>query len=135
MRKVILTLLACIVTCCHPIPAFCDTWIHTGMVSKHFSSGDHNERHSLIGIEHDDWYLGYYNNSYDDDSFFLLKNYRKLGYGDNVHLGYRVGLITGYKWAKVSPALIPAVFFDYDPVSFDINILPSVVSLELKWKL
>ncbi len=118
-----------------------DTWIHTGMLSKHFTGGEYNERHNLIGIEHDQWYVGYYNNSFNDDSFFLFRTYRWKPVFTNIKFGWKYGAISGYDngiemfGTEVTPAFIPTLFFDYEPVSIDFNMLGSIYSVEFKFKL
>lgn len=118
-----------------------EVWIHTGMLSKHFTSGDYNEDHELFGIEYNDWYVGYYPNSFGDDSFFVFKNYRWYQVADRVHLGGRVGLLSGYDFGvdllgtEIAPVVVPTLFIDYEPVSVDFHLLGSIYSIELKWKL
>lgn len=142
MKRLLLVLMTIGLMCCHAVPVLADDiWLHTGMLSKHFTAGDYNEDHELIGIEYNDWYVGYYPNSNYEDSFFILKNKRWYEVSDNIHLGYRYGIITGYAYGveigdvEVAPAFVPVVFFDYEPVSFDLNVLGPIVAIELKWKL
>lgn len=117
-----------------------ELYLHIGMLSKHFTSGDYNEDHELIGIEYNDWYVGYYPNSNYDDSFFIFKNYRWWQLSEHVHLGGRVGLLSGYDFGadvggtEVAPVVIPALFLDFEPVSVDFNLLGAVYSVEFKFK-
>lgn len=116
-----------------------EVYIHFGMLSKHFDDKEHNEDHELIGLEWRNWYAGYYPNSDDLDSYFIFRNYRWFHLFSKVHLGARIGAITGYDFlkeipgTKITPVLIPALFLDYQPVSVDFNILGPVVSVEFKF--
>lgn len=137
MKKLLVVLLLTLST---PVLAEDSLWIHFGMLSKHFTSGDYNEDHELIGIEYNDWYVGYYPNSNFDDSFFIFKNYRWWQLSEHIHLGGRVGLLSGYDFGveiagtEVAPVLIPTLFLDFEPVSIDFNLLGAIYSVEFKFK-
>jgi hypothetical protein len=111
-------------------------YIHLGMVSKHFNGDDYNETHDLIALDYKDYTVGYYTNSYYNPSYFIVKNRRLKEISANVHLGFKYGIIYGYDTSagKTVPFSVPSMFFDFDPVGFDINYAGSVVSLQLKFK-
>lgn len=116
-----------------------DNWIHVGMLSKHTNNDtDYNETHKLIGIEYNSWYVGYYDNSYFKDSFFLFHNFRIWNPIQYAHIGAKVGGITGYddlyQVMGVTPAVIPVLYIDYDPIGIDINFLGKITSVEFKFK-
>lgn len=118
-----------------------EVWLHLGMLSKHLSSKDYNETHGLIGLEYNDWYVGYYDNSNYKDSYFVFKRYTVNRFDkylpNRTGLKLNVGLISGYADVidGVMPAIIPVLTFDYEPVSIDVNILGKIFSVEFKFKL
>lgn len=141
MKNVILFLLVFVLSSTMNVHAEDSTWLHLGMLSYHLSSKNYNEHHRLIAIEHNEWSVGYYNNSYEKDSFFVFKSFTINKYDkylpDRATFKLKTGLISGYSdvFEGVMPAVVPALSFDYEPVSFDINILFNVYSIEFKIKL
>lgn len=137
MKKI----LAAIILFSQSVIAEDNIWLHTGMLSKHLSASNYNEDHELIGLEYNDWFVGYYPNSFHDDSFFIFKNYRRWQLADKIHLGGRVGILSGYDFGvdiagtELTPVIIPTLFLDFEPVSVDFHLLGSIYSVELKWKL
>jgi hypothetical protein len=53
-----------------------ETRLYLGAVTQHFSSEDYNERHKLVMGEHNGFIAGYFNNSYDEDSFLAGYKWR-----------------------------------------------------------
>jgi len=53
-----------------------ETRLYLGALSQHFSSEDYNERHKLVMVEHNGFVGGYFNNSYDEDSFLAGYKWR-----------------------------------------------------------
>ena len=114
-------------------------YIHLGMVSYHQNRDiDYNETHASIGIEKSGYFIGYYKNSHYKDSFFAMKTIRALSITDKIHFGAKVGLVTGYDfkytYKGVTAGAIPTLFFDFKPVSIDVNIIPTqVYSIQFKF--
>lgn len=141
MKKVLTVILLLFASQSLTVFAEDETWLHLGMVSHHLSSKDYNERHRLIALEHNSWAVGYYNNSYNRDSFFIFKSY-EINYFDkylpsNAKFKLKTGIISGYAHVidGVMPAIIPTLSFNHHPVSFDFNMLGNVYSIEFKIKL
>lgn len=117
-----------------------EIWLHMGMFSKHLSSKDYNERHRLLGLEYNDWNVGYYNNSYNRDSYFLFKSFDVDSLDEylpsRAKFKLKIGLISGYENViyGVMPAVVPVLSFDYEPVSIDINMLGNVYSVQFKFR-
>lgn len=53
-----------------------ETRLYLGALSQHFSSEDYNERHKLAMVEYNGFVGGYFNNSYDEDSFLAGYKWR-----------------------------------------------------------
>jgi len=52
------------------------TRLYLGAATQHFGSKHYNERHKLLMLEHDGVVVGYFNNSYDEDSFLAGYKWR-----------------------------------------------------------
>jgi len=79
-----------------------ENWLHLGMISKHPESGM-NEKHDLIGIEIDNYFLYKFDNSFNDTSYYLGKINRDVFCLDNLCAGYSHGIIKGYEFKELSP--------------------------------
>lgn len=88
MKKIFIILAFLISTVC-----FADTSLNLSVYTSNFSGDSYNfnEKPRLIGIEHNNWYIQYMKNEYNDDTFSLSRNFY---YKKRVFLG--LGLIKGY---------------------------------------
>lgn len=105
-----------------------------GMQSAHTSGKHYNQSNKLIGIQYKGYTYGHFSNSYYKDSYYIgvARNiYNKKIYKDfSVGLQYKAGILHGYgdKYPNVggfSPAIIPAVEFNYKAWGVDITVIPS----------
>ena len=110
-----------------------ENWVHMGMISKHPESGM-NEKHDLIGIEIDNYFLYKFENSFNDTSYYLGKIKRDLFCLDNLCAGYSYGIIKGYEFKELSPIAFAVFSYEKYGVGMDISYLPGVVtSLQLRF--
>lgn len=72
-----------------------ETSFKLGGLSTHLSEGDYNAFHRLIIISHNDYFGGYFRNSFDDDSFVLGHTW---GFEDSVfRFNLHAGVVYGYR--------------------------------------
>ena len=72
-----------------------ETSFKLGGLSTHLSGGDYNAFHRLIIISHNDYFGGYFRNSFDDDSFVLGHTW---GFEDSVfRFNLHGGVVYGYR--------------------------------------
>lgn len=72
-----------------------ETSFKLGGLSTHLSEGDYNTFHRLAIISHNDYFGGYFRNSFDDDSFVLGHSW---GFEDSVfRFNLHAGVVYGYR--------------------------------------
>lgn len=72
-----------------------ETSIKVGGWSQHLSEGDYNSFHRVAIISHNNYFAGYFRNSFDDDSFALGKTWSNKGRYASYNL--HGGLVYGYR--------------------------------------
>lgn len=123
--------------------ALADVELYAGAWSDHlFSTYDYNETHNLAAIEVDDWFVGYFRNSYDEDAFTAAYHW-KINPIEDVEIGVLGGGVYGYRdcfegWAyngrKLCPMLAPTmtwVEYNLQPVLY---ILGQAVAVGLRYQ-
>ena len=73
-----------------------ETAIHAGGYSYHVATGhkyDYNDWHRLAAVEHGSYMAGYFRNSYDRDTFFVVHGWQKQWghWRGSVHVGMTYG--------------------------------------------
>lgn len=92
--------------------------LYIGGWSKHFTGGDYNEQHNLVGINYNSYVGAYFKNSYGRDTYLIGRDFR-WSYKD-LHAGVIAGLTYGYRecfgddvgGAKLCPTPIPYIGYD-----------------------
>lgn len=92
--------------------------LYLGAWSKHFTGGDYNEVHNMVGVNYDSWVAAYFKNSYERHTVLIGKDFRWSF--REVHAGVMVGGTFGYREcygdnggsAKVCPFLAPYLGYD-----------------------
>ncbi len=93
-----------------------------------------NEKHDLIGLEIDNYFLYKFENSFNDTSYYLGKVNRDVFCLDNLCAGYSYGIIKGYEFKELSPIALGVLSYEYKGIGMDISYLPGVVtSLQLRF--
>lgn len=94
MRAKIIAVIAAFVLCAGNVSA--EQRLHLGANSWHYTNGDTtNSEHNLIAYENNGWMGGYFKNSYDDDTVFFDRVWRKPLTKD-IELTYSLGVNYGY---------------------------------------
>jgi hypothetical protein len=119
------------------------TKTYTDYVEKGF-----NEDHNLIGIQYGSYMVGWFKNSFGDDSAIVARDFDLTSFG-GIDLGITAGATYGYTDCKVEQyydskaskkvcphAALNFIYTDYkiQPV-ISVDLTGSVVSLELRYKL
>ena len=74
---------------------YADTSFKLGGLSTHLSDGNYNAFHRLVIISHNDYFGGYFRNSFDDDSFVLGRTWH---FEDSVfRFNLHGGVVYGYR--------------------------------------
>lgn len=114
--------------------------LYTGAWSTHLSSGEYNEQHDLIAYERDRYILGYFKNSYNDDTIFIAKHWYKdlhdlrVGVYGGVMYGYRDCLRGGADRGKrVCPMIAPAISLRTTQPSPTLFLLGTAVAISVRW--
>ena len=94
-RKVFIILFIFVASCNYQ-PAFADTNLLLGAWSHHFDKEAENESHDLVAITHSYYMLGYYKNSYDNDSIIAAFNLESEP-SSNFSVFSYLGLVRGYE--------------------------------------
>ena len=119
-----------------------ETNVFVGAWSKHIGSGDYNERHDLVAVEHNNVVAGYFRNSYNEDSFALAYDI-DYSYGP-LRAGVMAGAVYGYRhclkgWAdsdrKTCPMIAPYASFDMGPVSPTVLLLGNALAVTFRVEL
>ena len=111
-----------------------DNYIHGGMWSKHPVEGL-NERHNLIGIEIDGYFLHKFENSFNDTSYFVGKIDRDILCFEKLCAGYSVGVLHGYEVREFMPVVFAVFSYEIDRFGVDINYLPDIVTtIQFRYK-
>ncbi len=86
-----------------------ETSVYLSMHSYHYDKTmESNESHSVIGGEHNGYFVEKFTNSFYDRTYhagYIDRGYKCNTY--NICLGYSVGLLQGYK--KYEPNIIPII--------------------------
>lgn len=89
-------------------------YLHLGGWSKHLVDGNFNETHHLIAIEHDNYIIGGFVNSFDDYTLLAGKKFSWQNENESLEWGFLVGITYGYSSQDVSlsvngfmPVLVP----------------------------
>lgn len=92
MKKLLLTIVAILMVS----PAFADTEILSGFETYHLHNNSKlNDNNFGLGVEHNGWIVGYYDNSYRKDSFYVGHEWFH-DFSEHVAIGVEAALITGY---------------------------------------
>lgn len=75
--------------------AYAQTAIVFGGLSKHTTSRADNEFHRTFIIDHNNWFAGYFRNSFNDDSFALGKAF--VRHESDFDVALNTGLVYGYR--------------------------------------
>ena len=91
MKKYLLGFIAMLMT----LPAMAETSLTTGFKTYHFHNNSTlNDNNYGLGLEHNGWIAGYYDNSYRKNSFYVGHEWKT----NNPHwnLGLEVAAVSGY---------------------------------------
>ena len=118
--------------------ALSQTYLVTTIGSYHFDrSKDYNERNLGLGLEHrsGDWSVsaGFYRNSFDRHTNYLLASYTPLDIG-GWQLGGVVGGVTGYN-DGIAPWVSGIATRDFGSVGINVVFSVAGVALQVKLKL
>lgn len=139
MKKAIFTLLMLVT-----LQASAD-YVYLGAWSKHFDYVKAtNETHNLVAYERNNWLVGYYNNSYDDDT--VMAGYKfKRQLGENWQASVAVGVSYGYRACmeksdgledkRVCPAFFPELTYTKYRLQPSFIMMGDGVAVALRFKL
>ena len=116
--------------------------VFLGAVTDHpFSDRDFNENNKLVAIEYDHIFAGYFNNSYDEDTFALGYRVKKQIF-KNIEISAVVGATYGYRdctsgfsetnGKKLCPAIAPMISYTKYKVQPTLAIIGESISLTAK---
>lgn len=120
--------------------------LYTGAWSKHIDDDPlvNNNTHALIAYEHRNIVVGYYDNSYSEDTVFTLYQYNVATYG-NIDLNVGVGISYGYSKCAYSKSdnnprevcliAVPEIVYTKYKVQPAILLLGNAVAISIKWEL
>ncbi|EIZ1450459.1 hypothetical protein MOU93_004443 [Vibrio parahaemolyticus] len=117
-----------------------DTSFYVTGFSKHVGvDGDFNEVHDLIGIEHKNFFIGTYNNSYYDQTYLATYNFKwsasehfESDIASYFNYGFTAGMSYGYDCDyidfaicknKFMPVITPYIEFDKYFIKPNVSIL------------
>lgn len=103
-----------------------ENYVHMGMWSKHSESGL-NEKHDLIGIEIDGYFIHKFENSTKDTAYYAGIIEREGLCLDKLCLGYSYGLMKGYDFKEITPIGFAVISYEHRGIGADIEILPGEV--------
>lgn len=107
-----------------------EDYLLLGQWSRHHKDANlYNQTHGLIGFERNNYSVGYYNNSYDDPSWFI-------GYSQKytpeslsfIQLKLNYVAVTGYEDMMVVPIIFPSVTIGKGLVQADLSYIPRVAT-------
>lgn len=145
VRKLATTALVAVFLCLNS--ALADTQLKFGGLSFHTTSTPDNEFHRTMVLSHNNYFVGYVRNSFDDDSFVL--GYSILDHQNSFDVAYHFGAIYGYREStkcyktedksavnddkRICPMIVPELilkslplkpsisYFGFDAVVFNLN--------------
>lgn len=107
-----------------------EDYLLLGQWSRHHEQGNlYNQTHGLIGFERNGYSVGYYNNSYNDPSWFV-------GYSQKytppslpfIKLKLSYVAMTGYEDMTIVPIMFPSVTIGRGLVQADLSYIPMVAT-------
>lgn len=122
-----------------------EDYIYTGAWSYHFDQKDHpitNQKHDLIGYQHDAWMIGSYHNSFGDQSYMIGREFQVRQYG-NFNLTVVAGADYGYKSctgpttnkdAVWCPAIMPVLTYTKYDIQPSLAIMGRALTLQIRWR-
>lgn len=142
MRGVLIVLLMTV-----SFNAFSDG-LYLGGWSQHFNTkGDGsitlNESHNIVAVEYNNWLVGYFKNSYNDDSGVVARKYRIMS-GNNLSFDVAIGTVYGYRTCerrstypngsskKWCPAVVPEISYTKYRVQPSVMVMSSAVVVAIK---
>ncbi|QDP66498.1 MAG: hypothetical protein Tp1111DCM1126091_4 [Prokaryotic dsDNA virus sp.] len=125
-----------LMTSCAPVMADDSFILHVGGWSKHWgfdTSNITNENHKVLAGEYRGYLAGYFENSYGNDSFMVLKTWR-WNITENIHTSVGVGANYGYTTCygennsskNICPDAVAGVGYKVGRVSLGIKVKPGV---------
>jgi len=88
-----------------------DTFATITLASKHLNSTDRNEKNLGLGINHNGYLLGFYKNSFKNNTTYIGKEF--VTDEATLQWGLQVGLIKGYADEEIG---VESLFHDYHPL-------------------
>ena len=119
--------------------ATADTYLHTGAWSQHFSDRTYNESHNLLAVDYKSYVVGYFENSYGEDSFIAAKRW-SWQYG-NWEAGVSAGAVYGYRhclkgWTdrnrRTCPLIAPSITYTKYTVQPSLLVMGNAVAVSIR---
>ena len=119
-----------------------ETNLYLGAWSNHFlSDEDYNERHDLIGIEYNSWFVGRFINSHDRETFAVAHkwswNYHGLEAGvlGGAMYGYTVCWREDNSSKNICPLVSPFITWDTGVISPHIFLFGEALAISIRVRL
>ena len=107
-----------------------EDYLLLGQWSRHHGdASQYNQTHGLIGFERNNYSVGYYNNSYNDPSWFV--GYSKKHTPESlpsVQLKLSYVAVTGYEGMAIVPLMVPGMTIGRGLIQLDISYIPMVAA-------
>ena len=143
---IIITTAALIALLLTPKTAHADsgTYTWTGAWSRHIGgSGDLNESHRLLAVEHRDWIGGYFRTSFDDDAAFVGRKFNR-SVTEHIEASALVGINWGYRSSctnsdfdgkkRVCPMFVPAVTYTGYRLKPSFMAIGDAATVSVRWE-
>ncbi len=108
-----------------------NAYVMLGGWSSHLCDGEFNETHNFLAVEHENFMIGTFKNSFYKRS--TLAGYIWHGNTEHIEYGAITGAVTGYgQYADVLPIAVPYVTLTHGPVKPVVGLLGEAVFISIR---